>query len=91
MQEKCENCDIFCIFVVTAILPEQLNTIIMIYYELESSEERKARRNKGIKTLFQQLVIAEGMPCMEAYEAVGYQFYLSAVQIRAILSSMNKK
>lgn len=67
------------------------NTSIMIYYELESSEERKARRNKGIKTLFQQLVIAEGMPCMEAYEAVGYQFYLSAVQIRAILSGMNKK
>ena len=63
----------------------------MIYYELESSEERKARRNKGIKTLFQQLVIEEGMPCMEAYEAVGYQFYLSAVQIRAILSGMNKK
>ena len=63
----------------------------MIYYELESSEERKARRNKSIKALFQQLVIKENMSYMEAYEAVGYQFYLSAVQIRAVLSGLNKK
>ena len=62
----------------------------MIDYQHESSEERKTRRNKAIKALFQHLVINESMPCMEAYEAVGYQFYLSACEIRRILASMNK-
>lgn len=63
----------------------------MIYYELESSEERKVRRKRDIKTMFQHATIRDGMCFMEAYEAVGYHFYLSAVQIRAILSGMNKK
>lgn len=55
-------------------------------YQLESTAERKARRNKDIKTMFQQLTIHENMPFMEAYEVVGYHFYLSAGQIRDILA-----
>ena len=60
-------------------------------YHLESPAERKARRNKNIKALFQQLTIQEGMPFMEAYEAVGYEFYLSAGQIRDIIARRNEK
>lgn len=59
-------------------------------YYLESPAERKARRNKNIKALFQQLTIQEGMPFMEAYEAVGYEFYVSACEIRRIIAAMNK-
>lgn len=55
-------------------------------YKIESTAERRARRNNDIKTLFQSLTIEEGMPFMEAYEAVGYQFYLSAGQVRDILA-----
>ena len=55
-------------------------------YQLESTAERKARRNNGIKTMFQQLTIQQNMPFMEAYEVVGYHFYLSAGQIRDILA-----
>ncbi len=55
-------------------------------YKIESTAERRARRNNDIKTLFQSLTIEEGMPFMEAYEAVGYQFYLSAEQIRQIIA-----
>ena len=58
------------------------------YYE--SSEERKARRNRNIKTMFQYLVIDESMHCMDAYEVVGYHFYLSGEIIRRILRVMNK-
>ena len=58
----------------------------MNYYQLESTAERKARRNKDIKTMFQQLTIHENMPFMQAYEVVGYHFYLSAGQIRDILA-----
>ena len=57
---------------------------------LESAQERRNRRNKDIKTLFQQLTVIDQMPCMEAYEAVGYQFYISACEIRRILASMNR-
>lgn len=55
-------------------------------YQLESTAERKARRNKDIKTMFLQLTIQQNMPFMEAYEVVGYHFYLSAGQIRDILA-----
>jgi len=43
------------------------------------------RRNNDIKTLFQQLTIRENMSFMEAYEAVGYVFYLSADHVQKIL------
>ncbi|MCR5504255.1 MAG: hypothetical protein K6E94_01580 [Elusimicrobiaceae bacterium] len=58
----------------------------MTTYYLESTAERRARRINDIKQLFYQLTITEGMPFMEAYEAVGYQFYLSAEQIRQIIA-----
>lgn len=61
-----------------------------MYYILESTAERRARRNNDIKHLFQHLTIDEGMSFMEAYEAVGYVFYLSAAEIRRILTTMNK-
>ena len=60
-------------------------------YILESAAERKARRYRDIKQLFQQLTIEENMPFMEAYEAVGYYFYLSAGQIRDILTQRKQK
>jgi hypothetical protein len=63
----------------------------MFYYELESTAERRTRRNNDIKHLFQQLTIEEGMSFMEAYEAVGYVFYLSAGQIRDILAHRKQK
>ena len=63
----------------------------MTYYELESTEERRARKERDIKQLFQQLTIKEGMPFMEAYEAVGYYFYLTAGQIRDILAGRKQK
>ena len=59
-------------------------------YILESAAERKARRYRDIKQLFQQLTIEENMPFMEAYEAVGYHFYEQADTIRKILASKNK-
>ena len=55
-------------------------------YQLESTAERKARRNNDIKTMFQQLTIQQNMPFMEAYEVVGYHFYLSSEQIRQIIA-----
>lgn len=61
-----------------------------MYYLLESTAERRARRNNDIKTLFYKLTVEEGFSFMEAYEAVGYHFYLSAAEIRRILASMNK-
>ena len=60
-------------------------------HQLESTAERKARRNKDIKTMFQQLTIQQNMPFMEAYEVVGYHFYESATTIRRILATLNKK
>ena len=55
-------------------------------YQLESTAERKARRNKDIKTMFQYLTIQQNMPFMQAYEVVGYYFYLSSEQIRQIIA-----
>jgi len=49
-----------------------------IFYLLESTAERRARRNRDIKALFLHLTVEEGFSFMDAYEAVGYQFYLSA-------------
>ena len=62
----------------------------MYYYLIESVAERRARKERDIKALFQYLTIEECMPFMEAYEAVGYQFYTSADHIRKILRSINK-
>ena len=62
----------------------------MIYY-IESTAERRVRRDRDIKQLFQHLTIEENMPFMEAYEAVGYQFYLSAGQIRDVLAHRKQK
>jgi hypothetical protein len=59
-------------------------------YQLESTAERKARRNKDIKTMFQHLTIQDNMPFMVAYEVVGYHFYESADHIRRILRTINK-
>ena len=58
----------------------------MVYYQLESVAERRARKERDIKALFQYLTLQEGMPFMEAYEAVGYQFYEQADAIRRILA-----
>ena len=63
----------------------------MTNYFLESTAERRARRDNDIKALFQQLTIQENLPFMEAYEAVEYQFYLSAGQIRDILAHRKQK
>ena len=63
----------------------------MFTYILESTAERRTRRDNDIKTLFQQLTIRENMSFMEAYEAVGYVFYLSAEQIRQIIAGRKKK
>jgi len=63
----------------------------MFYYQLESVAERRARKERDIKALFQHLTIQEGMPFMEAYEAVGYHFYTSSGQIRDILAHRKKK
>ena len=60
-------------------------------YKIESTAERRARRNNDIKKLFYQLTIEECLPFMEAYEAVGYVFYLSAGQIRDILAHRKQK
>ena len=63
----------------------------MLFYQLESTAERRARRNNDIKQLFQHLTIEEGVSFMEAYEAVGYVFYLSAEQIRQIIARRHQK
>ena len=59
-------------------------------YIIETAAERRARRKNDIKTLFQKLTIEEGVPFMEAYEAVGFVFYEQADAIRKILASMNR-
>ena len=61
------------------------------YYELESTAERRARRDRDIKQMFMYFTINEHMPFMEAYEAVGYHFYLSQGQIRDILARRKQK
>lgn len=62
-----------------------------MYYLLESTAERRARKARDIKALFLQLTVEEGFSFIDAYEAVGYQFYESATTIRRILASINKK
>lgn len=61
-----------------------------MYYQHESTAERREREKQDIKALFQQLVINENMSCMDAYEAVGYRFYKQADAIRRILGQMSK-
>ena len=61
-----------------------------MFYQLESTTERRNRKHQNIKTLFMQLTINDGMSFMEAYEAVGYVFYEQADAIRKILASINK-
>ena len=63
----------------------------MFYYQLESTAERRARKKRDIKALFLHLTIEENMSFMDAYEAVGYQFYLTASQIRDILAGRREK
>lgn len=63
----------------------------MINDYLESTAERRARRNKDIQTMFYQLTRHGNMPNMVAYELVGYHFYLSAMEIRRIIASLDKK
>ena len=62
-----------------------------MFYQLESTTERRNRKHQNIKTLFMHLTIEEGMSFMEAYEAVGYVFYEQADAIRKILAAINKK
>jgi len=57
-----------------------------VFYLLESTPERRARRNRDIKALFLHLTAEEGFSFMDAYEAVGYHFYLSAEQTRQIIA-----
>ena len=57
----------------------------------ESTAERRVRRNKDIKLFFQYLVVNRHMSCMDAYEVVGYHFYLSAEQIRQIIAGRCQK
>ena len=68
----------------------QNTTIMNNSSYLESPEERRARRNQNIKKMFQSLTIQKGLPCMDAYEITGYYFYLSAMDIRRIIASLNK-
>lgn len=62
----------------------------MINDLLESTAERRARRNKDIKMFFEYLTITRHISFMDAYEVIGYHFYLSAVEIRRILATMSK-
>lgn len=59
---------------------------IMINDFYESTAERRARRNKDIKLFFHYLIIDRHMACMDAYEVVGYHFYLSENEIRHIIA-----
>ena len=58
------------------------------YYE--STAERRTRKMRDIKARFQYLTIQEGLAFMDAYEVVGYEFYLSAHQISLLIAGMNK-
>ena len=78
-------------FIVTNLKSNNNDQKKEIFYLLESTAERRARRNSDIKALFQHLVVEEGFSFMDAYEAVGYHFYESATTIRRILASPNKK
>lgn len=71
--------------------PPKTSKIMNINDYLESSKERRTRRNKNIKTMFQTLVVEQNLSCMDAYEVVGWHFYLSAMEIRRIIATVNKK
>ena len=51
----------------------------------EEQAQRRVRKVNDIKTMFYQL-IRNGMRNMEAYEQVGYHFYMSATEIRHIIA-----
>lgn len=51
----------------------------------EEQAQRRARKVNDIKTMFYQLT-RQGMRNMEAYERVGYYFYMSATEIRHIIA-----
>lgn len=51
----------------------------------EDQAQRRARKVNDIKQMFYQLT-QQGMPNMEAYEQVGYHFYLSETEIRHIIA-----
>jgi len=57
---------------------------------LESTAERRTRRNSDIKMFFQYLVLERHLSCMDAYEVVGYHFYISADHVQKILRTINK-
>ena len=80
----------FCRYGTIAGTIKNTKSMININDLLESTAERRARRNKDIKTYFQHLAVDRHMPCMDAYEVVGYQFYESAERIRKILHVINK-
>ena len=52
----------------------------------EEQAQRRARKVNDIKTMFYQLTGHDGMPNMEAYEQVGYRFYMSSTEIRHIIA-----
>lgn len=51
----------------------------------EDQAQRRARKVHDIKQMFYQLT-RQGVPNMEAYEQVGYCFYLSEAEIRHIIA-----
>ena len=67
------------------------NSKIMINDLLESTAVRRARRNKDIKMFFEYLTITRHISFMDAYEVIGYHFYLSAEQIRQIIAGRCQK
>ena len=77
-------------FCIHGAIAGTIKNINIMFYIIESTAERRTRRNNDIKKLFYQLTIDEGMSFMEAYEAVGYQFYISADHVQKILRTINK-
>lgn len=63
----------------------------MINDLLESTAVRRARRNNDIKMFFEYLTITRHISFMDAYEVIGYHFYLSAEQIRQIIAGRCQK
>ena len=52
-------------------------------YEIQA--QRRARKVADIKEMFYRLT-QQGVPNMEAYERVGWHFYLSETEIRHIIA-----
>ena len=57
-----------------------------MYKNNEDQAERRLRKVNAIKAMFYQLTQHGGMPNMEAYEQVGYHFYISATEVRHIIA-----